>query len=90
MEPEEGRADRKRGRPYTGRLPDMDFRAYLPWLLPAEKDRHDTLVLTPRVVTIGIGCRKGKSADAVSEALRRVLAEEQIPKEALVGIASMI
>ena len=60
-----------------------------PWLQPTEKDMHDTLVLTPRVVTIGIGCRKGKPADAVSEALRRVLAEEQIPKEALVGIASI-
>ena len=60
-----------------------------PWLQSAEKDMHDTLVLTPRVVTIGIGCRKGKPADAVSEALRRVLAEEQIPKEALVGIASI-
>lgn len=60
-----------------------------PWLQPAEKDMHDTLVLTPRVVTIGIGCRKGKPADAVLEALRRVLAEEQIPKEALVGIASI-
>ena len=48
-----------------------------------------TLVLTPRVVTIGIGCRKGKPASDVAEALQRVLKEEQIPKEALVGIASI-
>lgn len=50
---------------------------------------HHTLVLTPRVVTIGIGCRKGKPASDVAEALQRVLKEEQIPEEALVGIASI-
>lgn len=48
-----------------------------------------TLVLTPNVVTVGIGCRRGKPAAAILEALRRVLAEERIPVEALVGIASI-
>ena len=49
----------------------------------------DTRQLKFFVACAKAGCRKGKPADAVSEALRRVLAEEQIPKEALVGIASI-
>lgn len=55
----------------------------------AATDPLHTLILTPRVVTIGIGCRKGKPAADVAEALKRILREEQIPKEALAGIASI-
>ena len=55
----------------------------------AATDLLHTLVLTPRVVTIGVGCRKGKPAADVAEALQRVLSEERIPKEALAGIASI-
>ena len=47
------------------------------------------LSLIPRAVTLGVGCRRGKEAEPILQAVRRALADAQICKEALAGAASI-
>lgn len=47
------------------------------------------LHLIPRVVTVGIGCRRGKEAAAIEPAVRKALVEAFVPMEAVCGAASI-
>lgn len=49
----------------------------------------DTLLLVPRVLHIGIGCRRGTPAEAVGTAVRRVLNDNNLRPEAVAGAASI-
>ena len=49
----------------------------------------NTLHLIPRIVTLGIGCRRGTPAEAIKQAVSRVLEEEQIPMSAICSVASI-
>lgn len=48
-----------------------------------------TVQIIPKIVSIGIGCRKGKDAGAIEQAVRKCLEENQISQEALRNIASI-
>jgi cobalamin biosynthesis protein CbiG len=50
---------------------------------------EQTLVLHPKVLHLGIGCRKGRSADAIESFVRRELATRMIALESVAGIASV-
>lgn len=52
---------------------------------PFEKTLH----LIPRTVTVGIGCRKGVSAEAVEELLDEVLKEQKLSAKAIERICSI-
>ena len=52
-------------------------------------DRTDALYLIPRVVALGIGCRRGISAEAIENAAARTLQEAGIFRKALCGVASI-
>lgn len=52
-------------------------------------DRADALYLVPRVVTAGIGCRKGTSESAVRTAVESLLRKTGIFREALSALASI-
>ncbi len=47
------------------------------------------LHLIPRNVVLGIGCRRNKTEEEIIHEVSRVLEEESIPEEALVGAASI-
>lgn len=49
----------------------------------------ETLRLTPRIVTLGIGCRRGISKEAVNEAVTSVFADNGIDPSCISGIASI-
>ncbi len=51
------------------------------------KQEH-TLCLFPRAVVLGIGCRKGKSAEEIEGFVKRVLKEENIAPESVCCLAS--
>ena len=53
------------------------------------KPFETTLRLHPKVVTLGIGCRKGTSASAISDAVSAALGEAGISVLALKGVASI-
>lgn len=48
-----------------------------------------TLRLTPKILHLGIGCRKGTSKEAISEAVGAVLSENQIDRKAVKCCASI-
>ena len=48
-----------------------------------------TLHLVPRIVHIGIGCRRGTDADKIETAVREALAAAGVPREAVRGAASI-
>ena len=57
--------------------------------LDGKKPFDQTLVLTPRVLTLGIGCRKGTPETAIEEAVAGVLASRGLPMEAVEQAASI-
>ena len=52
-------------------------------------DPEKALYLIPRTVTLGIGCRRGTSAEAVAKAAQELLQRSGVFREALSGIASI-
>ena len=52
-------------------------------------DKENVLYLIPRMLTLGIGCRKGIGADAIEKAVSAVLQSEGIFRQAIAGIASV-
>ena len=80
--------------PIEGKLP--------PGLVPGEagscglaiscRDAHPfdtTLLLIPRVISLGIGCKRGVSAEAVDTAVRTVLRSAELRAEALASVSSI-
>lgn len=53
------------------------------------KPFKDTLLLVPRVLHIGIGCRRGTPAEAIETAIQKVLTENNLRPEAVAGAASI-
>ena len=53
------------------------------------QEAEDALHLVPRILVLGIGCRKGTPASAIEEAVRRVLAENRLRPEAVAKICSI-
>ena len=49
----------------------------------------NTLRLTPRCVILGIGCRRGISAERIGALVKEVLSRENISREAVCGAASI-
>ena len=49
----------------------------------------ETLRLTPRVLRVGIGCRRGISREAVEEAIGKVFAENRLDPAAILGVFSI-
>lgn len=54
-----------------------------------EEERNKSLKLVPRIVVLGIGCRKGVGEPAISAAVDQVLKEWNISKESLAICASI-
>lgn len=50
---------------------------------------EQTLLLVPRVLCLGIGCRRGTSAEAIRAAVTRVLSENRLRSEAVAGASSV-
>ena len=48
-----------------------------------------TLHLVPRIAYLGIGCRKGTSADAIEQTVQAALASKKLPWQAICGAASI-
>ena len=48
-----------------------------------------TLRLIPRMVTLGIGCRKGKTAEEIAGAVELALAGQRISRQAVAGVYSI-
>ena len=53
------------------------------------KPFDDTLLLVPRALYLGLGCRRGTPAEAVEAAIRKVLSENNLRAEAVAGAASI-
>ena len=53
------------------------------------QDREGALYLIPRAVTLGIGCRRGISEEAVRKAVRQILEDAGVFRQAVSGIASI-
>ena len=53
------------------------------------KPFDDTLLLVPRVLHIGVGCRRGTPAEAIEAAILKILAEYKLRPEAVAGVASI-
>ena len=49
----------------------------------------DTLLLAPRALRLGIGCRRGTAEEAVEAAVKKVLSENSLRIEAVAGAASI-
>lgn len=49
----------------------------------------DTLLLVPRALEIGVGCRRGTPAEAVQAAIGKVLSENNLRPEAVASVASI-
>ena len=54
-----------------------------------ENDRKDALYLIPRAVTLGIGCRKGITSEAIRKAVQQILQTSGVFPQAVSGIASI-
>lgn len=54
-----------------------------------ERPFRQTLHLVPRVLTLGIGCRRNVSAEAVEQAVAAVLGEHRLSQAAVVRVASI-
>ncbi len=53
------------------------------------QDRESALYLIPRAVTLGIGCRRGIPEKAVQKAVRQILEDAGVFRQAVSGIASI-
>ena len=53
------------------------------------EDPADALYLIPRILTLGIGCRKGTAGDRISDAVLEMLEKNGIFRQAVSGIASI-
>ena len=53
------------------------------------EDPADALYLIPRILTLGIGCRKGITEDRISDAVLEMLEKNGIFRQAVFGIASI-
>ena len=53
------------------------------------QDLPDALYLIPRLVTLGIGCRKGTKSEEIRETAEKLLRKNGIFREALCGVASI-
>lgn len=53
------------------------------------EDPADALYLIPRILTLGIGCRKGTARDRISDAVLEMLEKNGIFRQAVSGIASI-
>ncbi len=53
------------------------------------KPFDETLLLTPRALRLGIGCRRGTPAQAVEAAILKALADNKLRPEAVAGAASI-
>lgn len=60
---------------------------YIGW--KKEEPFNKTLRLIPRVLHLGIGCRKGTSAEKIRACVESVLEKENIDKRAIKGVASI-
>ncbi len=54
-----------------------------------KKPFGESLLLVPRVLHLGIGCRRGTGAEDIEKAVKQVLAEHRIHKKALKTVASI-
>jgi len=50
---------------------------------------HTTLLLVPKVLHIGIGCRRGTSLKAIEEAVKQVLKDHKLHPRAIKAVASI-
>lgn len=80
--------------PVLGNLPDGVLRekcelGFCVTLNAAKEPFNETLRLYPKIVTLGIGCRRGVEADDIEEAVSSTLAEAGIPTEAVLGVNSI-
>lgn len=57
--------------------------------IDGRKPFDKTLVLTPRVLTLGLGCRRGTTEGSIAQAVEAVLTEHGLPMEAILGAASI-
>ena len=55
----------------------------------ARRPFRQTLVLTPKVLTLGLGCRKNTPEEAIEALVSRVLAEKGLSRAAIRGAASI-
>lgn len=55
----------------------------------AADDSREALYLIPKIVTLGIGCRKGITSEAVRKAVLKILQTSGVFPQALSGIASI-
>ena len=53
------------------------------------KPFEKTLILTPRVLTLGLGCRRGTPKEAIEEAVQAVFREHDLRTEAIAQVASI-
>lgn len=53
------------------------------------KPFDETLLLAPRALEIGVGCRRGISVEAVEAAIKKVLSENNLRPEAVASVASI-
>lgn len=53
------------------------------------KPFEKTLILTPRVLSLGLGCRRGTTKEAIEEAVRAVFTENDLRTEAVARAASI-
>lgn len=60
---------------------------YIGW--KKEEPFNNTLRLIPCILHLGIGCRKGTSAEKIKAFVEKVLEEENIDKRAIKGVASI-
>ena len=56
---------------------------------PEQKPFPITLLLIPRNLVLGIGCKKGTSAGQISETVRKALASVQIPENRICAVSSI-
>ena len=76
--------------PVSGDVPEL-VRLATPGdvLVSYRTEKTDSLQLVPRVLTLGIGCRRGTGADTLEGVFRQFCAERGICPEAVSGAASI-
>jgi len=75
------------GKPPAGVI--LDDVAYDVIITHRTKGKQDALRLIPSAVTLGIGCRKGISAEAIEEAFNMMLGKASCHPQAVCGAASI-
>ena len=59
------------------------------WITLSSAEKSNWLKLIPKVVILGIGCRKGTSGRDLSQAAERMLADCRISPHAVLGVATI-